>query len=342
MLSFAIPKLDTLPLSLRTETLVLKVKFNHIHIIEFNGEDLMRLSRRAFLQTVASSPIATAFPSLASAELSLGSATLTTVSDGSLMLPGSFIFESMPQDELAPILSEYALSSEQLTPECNLALYRDGTNTVLFDVGSGPDFMPSAGTIVDSLKALGLAPEDITHVLFTHAHPDHIWGLLDDFDEPLFYEAAYMMGRAEWDYWWNPETVNTIGNARAAFVVGAKRRMEMIEDAVTLFDDGEEVLPGIAAVSTPGHTPGHMAFEVRNGSDAALVVGDAIGNHHVAFRKPTWESGSDQDGAMAVATRKMLLDRLTSEQMTLAGFHLPNGGIGRAEQDGDGYRFVGA
>ena len=140
----------------------------------------------------------------------------------------------MPKDELAPILDEFSLAQDRLTPECNLALYRDGTNTVLFDVGSGPDFMPSAGTLLDSLDGIGLAPEDVTHVVFTHAHPDHIWGLLDEFDDVLFPEAAFMMGRAEWDYWWDPATVDTIGEARAAFAVGAKRRMEAIEEQVSL------------------------------------------------------------------------------------------------------------
>lgn len=92
----------------------------------------------------------------------------------------------------------------------------------------------------------------------------------------MFPDAAYHMGRSEWDYWWNPETVNTIGDARAAFAVGARRRMERIEDRVVLFDDGEEVLPGLAAVATVGHTPGHMSFELRDGSNAAMIVGDAI------------------------------------------------------------------
>ncbi len=302
----------------------------------------MTLSRRTFLQSAAATPLIGSLPTLARADLALGSATLTTVSDGNLILPGEFIFSTMPQDELSPILAEYGVSADSVTPECNLALYRDGTNTVLFDVGSGPDFVPSAGTIQDGLDAIGLAPDDITHVVFTHAHPDHIWGLLDDFDEPLFYDATYMIGRTEWDYWWNPETVNTIGDARAAFAVGAKRRLEAIEDSVLFFDDGDEVLPGISAVSTPGHTPGHMAFEVRQGSDAAMVLGDAIGNHHVAFRRPDWASGSDQDADTAIASRKMLFDRLTNEQMSVVGFHLPDGGIGRAEVDGDGYRFIGA
>lgn len=302
----------------------------------------MVFSRRQFLQTSLATGAAAALPYPILADLKLGSKTLTTLSDGSLTLPPDMIYGAMPQEELAQILAQSGASIDSYTPECNLALLQDGDKNILFDVGSGPDFMPSAGKILESLEALGLAPEDITHVVFTHAHPDHLWGLLDDFDEPMFYEATYMMGRREWDYWWNPETVNTIGEARAAFAVGAKRRMEIIEDSVVLFDDGEEILPGVAAVACAGHTPGHMAFEVRDGNNASLIVGDALANPHVAFQKPAWESGADQDAAMAAGARLRLLDRLTAEQMSVIGFHLPNGGIGRAEKDGDAYRFIGA
>lgn len=297
------------------------------------------MKRRDFM--AGSAALATlGLPRLALAEMSIGGGTLTTVSDGNLVLPADFIFGPMPQDQLASLRTAYGIEGPQLMPDCNLALYRDGERTVLFDVGSGPDFMPSAGTIAESLDAAGLAPEDVTHVIFTHAHPDHIWGLLDDFDDPLFTEASYMMGRAEWDYWWNPETVDTIGVERQAFAVGAKRRMEAIEDVVAFFDDGDEVLPGISAIASYGHTPGHMAFEVRQGGDAALVAGDAIGNHHVAFARPAWPSGSDQDQERAIEARTRLLDRLASEQMPMVGFHLPQGGMGHVERDGDGYRFV--
>lgn len=294
------------------------------------------MNRRSFVLGTVVAPFA---PTVVQS-MSIGQGTLTTVSDGTLILPGEFIFEQMPKDQLPAVLSEFGLGQERLEPECNLALYRDGANTVLFDVGSGPDFMPSAGAVLDSLDAVGVGAEDITHVVFTHAHPDHIWGLLDEFDDPTFYEAEYLMGRAEWDYWWNPETVNTIGEARAFFAVGARRRMEVIEDSVTLFGDGDEILPGIAAMASHGHTPGHMAFEVRSGNDAALVVGDAIGNHHVAVARPNWASGADHDTDAAAQTRLGLLDRLANEQMTVVGFHLPGGGMGRIDRVSDGYRFV--
>ena len=274
------------------------------------------------------------------ATLDLGSATLTSVSDGNLVLPDSFVFPEPRSAELTALRQTLGVDGDQLRPECNLALYRDGQNTVLFDAGSGPDFMPSAGKIVDSLDLIGLAPEDISHVVFTHAHPDHIWGLLDDFDEPLFYEATHMMGRAEWDYWWNPETVNSIGEARAPFAVGAKRRMEAIEGQVELFDDGDEILPRVAALASYGHTPGHMAFEVRHGSQAALIVGDAIGNGHLALSRPGWKSAADQQPDVAIGARLRLLDRLTNEQLAVIGFHLPGGGLGRIEAANDGFRFI--
>ncbi len=297
------------------------------------------MKRREFISGSAALA-ASGVPSYAFAQIELGTARLDSVSDGNLVLPADFIFGTMPQAELPEVKKEFGLEGDRLTPECNLALYRDGEHTVLFDVGSGPDFMPSAGKIVAGLEKLGLAPEDITHVVFTHAHPDHIWGLLDDFDEPLFYEATYMMGRAEWDFWWNPATVDTIAESRVAFAVGAKRRLEFIENSVAFIDDGDEVLPGIAAIATYGHTPGHMSFEVRQGNDAALVVGDAIGNHHVAFAKPDWANGIDEDPDAATTARRMLLDRLASEQMQIIGFHLPNGGIGRVERTADAFRFV--
>ncbi|NIY71079.1 MBL fold metallo-hydrolase [Marivivens donghaensis] len=296
----------------------------------------MAITRRTMIMGTAA--LAGTLPFRLHASTTVGNYTVDTLSDGNLILPAGFILGEHVNDA-ADILARYDLGTEQLTPDCNVTLLRDGENTVLIDVGSGMNFQPSAGRLVDSLDTLGVAPEDVTHVLFTHAHPDHLWGVLDDFDEPVFYNARHMIGRAERDYWLDPETVNTIGEERMAFAAGALRYLNAVE--MDVFEDGDDVLSGLQAVGTPGHTPGHMAFAV-NGSDPLVIVGDSIGNHHVAFEQPQWELGSDQDGELGAATRTALLDRLNADKAMLIGFHFPFPGIGHAEKSGDGYRFIPA
>jgi len=302
----------------------------------------MTITRRTLLTSATAAGLLPLLPRRiwAGSTLALGSMQIDTLSDGHLVLPGDFILGGMPQAEMQDILSRYALPTDRLEPPCNVTLLRDGTHTVLFDVGAGPDFMPTAGKLAEAMDVLGLTTEEVTHVAFTHGHPDHLWGLLDEFDEPVFANATYLMGQAEFEYWTDPATVDSIGAERTAFALGAARRLAVLADSITLFNDGEEILPGIAARLTPGHTPGHMAFELRGGSESVMVVGDALGNHHVAFEQPGWASGSDQDAETAAATRGRLLDQIAAAQMRLIGYHLPGGGIGHAERQAGGYRFV--
>lgn len=303
----------------------------------------MKLRRRDFMSGTAALGVSAAYgwaPAPAHAQATVGDIKIDVVSDGSLTLPGSFIFDPMPKDELLPILERYGQSPEILTPPCNVTLMRHGDRTVLFDVGSGPDFSPNSGILLGSLEALGVSPDDITDVVFTHAHPDHLWGLLDDFDDPLFPDAQFMIGKTEWDYWMDPNTVDTIGDARVSFAVGAKRRLALIEDQITFFKDGDEIMSGVAARATVGHTPGHMAFEVRQGNEAIMILGDCIGNDHIAFAKPEWHSGSDQDPETAAVTRVSLMDQLTQEKTRVIGFHLTGNGLGYVDKGTDGYRFV--
>ncbi len=303
----------------------------------------MHLTRRTLLKS-AGAGLALGSISARSAwtqsELSFGTMQVQTFSDGLLNLPGDFIYANMPEDELAVILENHGLKPGPIRSPLNITLLRSGDNLVLFDTGSGPNFQQSAGLLGEALDAAGVAPDDITHVVFTHGHPDHLWGVLDDFDEALFPQAQHMMGSVEWDYWMDPNTVDTISAARTTMAVGAKRRMEMLQDAIILFDDGQEILPGIAARASYGHTPGHMSFELRSGSESLMVLGDAITTPHVGFERPGWLSGSDQDQTAGADTRTLLLDQLASEQMHLIGYHLPDGGFGRAERQGDTYRFI--
>ncbi|MFO7921530.1 MAG: MBL fold metallo-hydrolase [Nioella sp.] len=300
----------------------------------------MRTITRRMLMTGTAGIVAAALmPRWLHASVQMGGWQVDTLSDGNLVLPADFIFGPAEDADLAPILDRHGLTgAAQLTPPCNLTLLRGNGRVVLFDAGSGPGFQPSAGTLPDAMAALGVTPGEVTDVVFTHGHPDHLWGVLDDFDEPLFHGARHYMGAGELDYWRDPETVETIGAARQAFAVGAARRLDALDGIIETFDDGDEVVPGVQAVLTPGHTPGHMSFAVAG----AMILGDAIGNHHMAFEAPALPSGADQDMDLGIETRLALFDRIIADDMALIGFHLPAGGIGRAERAGGAYRFLPA
>ena len=305
----------------------------------------MKLTRRTFLHGAGAGLVLGAAGvrrGWSATTLKLGKAEVTTLSDGYLVQPGSFALEGMDRAEYLPILEEYGISPEEFRPECNVALLRDGERVVMFDAGSGSGFLPTVGDLPEAMAAIGLSPEDVTHVVITHGHADHLWGLLDDFDEPFFPDAQIMMGRIEFDYWSDPDTVNRITPSRAAMAVGAKRRLDMLAERIALFADGEEILPGIGARMTAGHTPGHMSFELRSRSESLMILGDAVTNHHINFARPEMGSAVDQDRQMAADTRVLLLDQLAQAQMPVIGVHLPQGGIGRVERAGSAYRFVPA
>jgi len=301
---------------------------------------LTRRETLALFGTASALPFLPGLASKAIADIALGEKVITTVSDGHLMLPLDFSFPEAPHDELIALLEAAGHSTEMLEPDCNVTVLKDGDRVVLFDVGSGPNFMPSAGKILENIDAAGIAPEDVTDVVFTHAHPDHIWGLLDDFDEFVFPEANYFINQVEWDFWRADDTLAKMPEARKTFVVGAQNRLEALEDVIQFFNWGDEVLPGIEAVDTHGHTPGHTSFAIHDGSDSVMVIGDAATSSIVSFAHPEWPSGSDQDTEQGIETRTKLLDRLAQEQSRFVGFHLPEGGIGRVEKDGGAYRFV--
>lgn len=276
----------------------------------------------------------------ASPTLALGDKTLRVVSDGHMNLPLSFVLPDTPQDDFAPLFAAYGLSLDGLRPDCNPTLLKTGDRLVLFDAGAGPAFMTTTGKLGANLDAAGIDAASVTDVIFTHAHPDHIWGVLDDFDELLFSEAAYHINQAEWDFWRADETLARMPDNRKSFVVGARNRFAAIEDKVKFFNGGDEVVSGVEAVATPGHTPGHTSFALHGGSQTVMVIGDALSNIAVSFERPDWHWGADVDPALGAETRFRLLDRLAADRTRLIGFHLPWPGEGTVETKGNAYRFA--
>jgi glyoxylase-like metal-dependent hydrolase (beta-lactamase superfamily II) len=313
----------------------------------------MQQQRRNFLKTsaygVAGLAGLSAFPqfsrvALSSSVFPVGDASLMVLTDGNLVLPGDFIIpDELPADLKAEDLSEFAskngLPTDSYEPPCNITLWQNEDHLVLFDVGAGPNFMETTGKLLLSLEEAGIDPTEVTDVVFTHAHPDHLWGLIDDFDELAFPEANYHMAAAEWDFWRASDTMDKMPESRQFFVVGAQNRLALLEDRIQLFQTGAEVVAGVEAVDTSGHTPGHTSFALHSGNDSVMVLGDALTHAVLSFQKYDWPAGSDQDKEQGRATRTKLLDRLAHEQTPVVGFHLPYPGFGRAERSNGAYRF---
>ena len=272
----------------------------------------------------------------------LGDAKVTIVSDGYLSLPTSGLGVNADPEDVRAFLARHYLSPEENYSHTNHLYVELGEAKVLVDVGSGNRFLDTAGRVWDNMEAAGIDPAGITHVVVTHAHPDHIWGVRDDFDEAILPDAAYFIGEAEHEFWMQEGLPETIAPELQQFAVGAQNSINVDGAEWQRMSDGFEVAPGIRVIDTPGHTPGHMSVVVESGGKQLIALGDAMSHAYTNFAHPGWFNDFDMDGAQTVATRRRLLDMAATDGMAVLGYHFPFPGVGHVMRDGDAYRFVPA
>ena len=270
----------------------------------------------------------------------LGDRSVISVSDGSFELPLSMLARGRNTDELQALLKEEGLPIDVSRSVLNVTLLKDGDSYTIFDCGAGANFLPGSGQLAKSLEAAGISPDAVKQVLFTHAHPDHLWGAIDEFDSDLFPNASYAISEVEWAFWTSPDVFSKLPEDRHSFAAGAQRVLKAIAEKTSRFKPGKEVAPGVLALDTPGHTPGHVSYQIGGGGKSLVVLGDAITHKAISFRHPEWKSGSDTDVDQGITTRKRLLDQLATDRTPFIGYHLPVPGLGHAERMGPAYRLV--
>ena len=315
---------------------------------------LIRPTRRDILKLAAVAP-GFALPAMARAELgapagdnpghfrfSLGEARMTVISDGYFTQPVSALGVNADRAEVEAALTRHFLSKEANYAHTNHLLVELGAAKVLVDVGSGSRFFDTTGRLLANMDAAGIDPGSITHVFITHAHPDHIWGIRDDFDEPLFPDAEYVIGEVEHGYWMQDGLANAVAPEDQQFVVGAVNSISVEGVDWTLVQGGAEIAPGISVMDSFGHTAGHMSLRIESGGKQLLAIGDAFAQTWMNFAHPDWYNDIDADPVQTVASRLRVLDMAAADGIALLGYHFPFPGVGHVLREAAGFRYVPA
>lgn len=270
-----------------------------------------------------------------------GQFEIQIISDGQITLPAVIVLPDTLPDERPDILKRLGGGTEGAPFALNIPLIKTDTDLILIDNGSGNKFQDSAGRLRKNLDAAGVDPRSVTKVIFTHIHPDHAGGTILPDGELLCPDAQYYVSEAEWRFWMDADYESSMPAWLHEFARGSQRDMTAIADRVTLFEPDREVVSGVNAISTPGHTPGHVSLELAGG-DGLIICGDVSTSNVIFFEHPNWRFGFDTDQTMALKTRRSFLDRVAYEKPLMLGFHWAYPGLGFAERRGAEYRFVAA
>lgn len=270
----------------------------------------------------------------------IGAFEATAFSDGALAGPLTQLqlWSGQPLETLSADLKNAFLPPDKLRLNIGALLVRMGSETVLVDAGCGSLFGTIGGGLTAQLQAAGVKPEQITAVLLTHAHGDHMGGLLDADKKPVFKNARHFISRREFEFWTgsSPDLsgVGVPDDQKAAWIANAKSYLTTLK-----FDQiaaGEKLTDGLELIAAPGHTPGQLLPLFSSGDSQLLHVVDAVHHHVFSFNHPDWRFAFDADSETATATRKKILDRAAADRLRIFGTHLPFPGLGHVRILGKG------
>jgi glyoxylase-like metal-dependent hydrolase (beta-lactamase superfamily II) len=251
--------------------------------------------------------------------LKLGAFDLVALHDAQFVLPnnGKVFGVGHSPEETAKVLEAAGAPTDTVTLSVDALLIKMPERLVLIDTGVG-------GALQQSLSQAGYKPEDVTDVLITHSHPDHVGGLVKG-GKLAFPNATIRISSAEWEF--------AKENSQLADVV------KTIDGRVKTFEPGAEVVPGISSVALPGHTPGHVGYQIVSGNDKMIDIGDTAHSSIVSLAKPEWPMGFDNDAATGETNRIGTLKKLAQSQELIFAPHFPFPGVGHIQSDGDHFKW---
>lgn len=271
----------------------------------------------------------------------LGSAWVTALSDGSVPQDLHELLRGATPTEIDGLLRE-GFRTNPVEASINAYLINLDGRLLLLDTGSGDFFGPGlGGRLLARLESIGVSPTQITDILLTHVHTDHSGGLVRQ-GRMVFPNAVVHVGQADLDFFLAKENQNGVGGYdKAYFAQGTESLAPYVAAGQTRGFHGETtILPGVTALPTPGHTPGHAFYRVESQGQALTFIGDLLHVQAVQLPRPDITIQYDVDQSHARTTRLQQLDRLSQGREVIAGVHIPFPGIGQVRRQGEGFQLV--
>lgn len=276
------------------------------------------------------------------AKFKVGDVEVIQVFDGSFAKPHDAGFiKNASIDETKAALKKAGLTDEHVPITFTVTFVRYKGKLVMFDSSTGGQLSPAAGLMMaKNMYAAGIDPQKISTIVVTHFHGDHILGMISkETNSKVFPDAEIVVPAAELKYWNDPALVGKVPDAQKGMVNKIQATLGKWKN-VRQVEDGKEAMPGITAIATPGHTPGHTSYLVGTSKNPLLVSGDLTNNPALNMANPGWHLAFDMDAAMAETGRRKMFDRAISEKLTVTGYHWGLPGAGTMKKDGNGYAFV--
>jgi len=254
----------------------------------------------------------------------VGDIEVTLMQENIFNLPVAAFGGGAEEGEVEALLASKNMPTDGIAASVTLCVLRTATDLILVDTGTGQ-------STLSGLSALGIKAEDVTRIVISHWHGDHVGGISNE-GKLNFPNAIVHFPEVDWEL---------LQAADGDGPKGALAKVQPAEEAgqLELYNAGD-LLPGFEAIAAAGHTPGHHVFLISSGDDSLLYTADTANNHVTALTRPEWGFGFDADAALATETRIAILSRLADEGTEMVAYHFPFPGTGYISRDGDAFAFT--
>jgi glyoxylase-like metal-dependent hydrolase (beta-lactamase superfamily II) len=273
--------------------------------------------------------------------LAVGDYEVTALFDGYNDLSPKLL-KGLTQSQIRALLARRSIETPGVQTAFNAFLVNTGKQLILVDTGAGQCIGATAGMLSDNMKAAGYQPDQVDAILLTHLHLDHVCGLVDAQQKPIFANATVYAAKAEAAYWLDPQ-------ALAKAPEGAKPYFKIAQDSTApyvaagrfkTFDAGQSPVPGVEATLEAGHTPGSTTYRFTSQGQSILFMGDLVHNLAVQFLHPEVSIGFDVNSQQAIKSRNQVFTDAATSKTWVTAAHLPFPGIGHIAAEGKHFEWV--